>query len=467
MENPELIDEPEAPFTPAAAATFAIVERFGGIRPMASKLDIPVTTVQGWKKRGAIPAARHAEIIAAAARHAIDLTDLDLAFAPEPVNETVAEAGEKAAPRPGVPFASLVTPPLGKTGLNGLWLALATSLFIMIAVFLAFAGFYLVKQKASKLEQRVTMLERSNSVAPALEARLATLEQAVHSFGNTGASPEHLQDIDRRLAEVNTEASQIALLSQKVSDLQTTNGNHELMAQTVASVQSSVQSLAQSLEAMRSKVAQLSSEVADRRLESAHQFALLLSLGQLREAASTSQPFDVELNIARNLAHNDPDFTPDLDALDDYAGDGVATMNDLRVEFSDLASEIVRSNVVGSGKSWFRQALYRLGSVISVRKIGSKSHDNTAEVLVSRAEGKLEEDDLAGAVEALGGLTGLPKDVASAWVEAANRRLAVDAVLARLAGTLIERAEILGAPGAPAPAPTTAPAPAAPADIVP
>ncbi|MFP5511882.1 MAG: mitofilin family membrane protein [Alphaproteobacteria bacterium] len=60
------------------AAVDRIVERFGGIRPMAHKLDTPVTTVQGWKKRGAIPLARHADLRTAAAKHRIKLDDADL-----------------------------------------------------------------------------------------------------------------------------------------------------------------------------------------------------------------------------------------------------------------------------------------------------------------------------------------------------------------------------------------------------
>lgn len=53
-----------------------IIERFGGIRPMASKIDVPVTTVQGWKKRDVIPAARRQLILEAANVNNIDLSDL-------------------------------------------------------------------------------------------------------------------------------------------------------------------------------------------------------------------------------------------------------------------------------------------------------------------------------------------------------------------------------------------------------
>lgn len=53
-----------------------IIERFGGIRPMATKLGVPVTTVQGWKKREAIPLARKELILTAAQEHGVDLSGL-------------------------------------------------------------------------------------------------------------------------------------------------------------------------------------------------------------------------------------------------------------------------------------------------------------------------------------------------------------------------------------------------------
>jgi hypothetical protein len=53
-----------------------IIDRFGGIRPMANKMRVPVTTVQGWKKRGVIPGNRRAEIIRAASDYQVDLAGL-------------------------------------------------------------------------------------------------------------------------------------------------------------------------------------------------------------------------------------------------------------------------------------------------------------------------------------------------------------------------------------------------------
>ncbi len=51
-----------------------IIEMFGGIRPMSAKINVAVTTIQGWKKRDAIPAARKDAILVAAKEQNIDLS---------------------------------------------------------------------------------------------------------------------------------------------------------------------------------------------------------------------------------------------------------------------------------------------------------------------------------------------------------------------------------------------------------
>lgn len=62
---------------PGHLAAAALIARFGGVRPMAGRLGVPVSTVQGWKQRDAIPLARREQIRTAAAEHGIDL-DADM-----------------------------------------------------------------------------------------------------------------------------------------------------------------------------------------------------------------------------------------------------------------------------------------------------------------------------------------------------------------------------------------------------
>ena len=62
----------------AEPAAVSVIGRFGGIRPMAQKLGIAVSTVQGWRERGVIPKGRHGQIRAAAAAAGIDLPEDEL-----------------------------------------------------------------------------------------------------------------------------------------------------------------------------------------------------------------------------------------------------------------------------------------------------------------------------------------------------------------------------------------------------
>jgi hypothetical protein len=94
---------------PAGTAAERIIEKFGGIRPMAHKLEVPVTTVQGWKKRGAIPSARHPDLLAAASRYniTVDQAELDAAA---PADERGAEDAAAVEPASAIPVYEASAP---------------------------------------------------------------------------------------------------------------------------------------------------------------------------------------------------------------------------------------------------------------------------------------------------------------------------------------------------------------------
>ena len=57
----------------STSPALAVIELFGGIRPMAKDLGVAVSTVQGWKERESIPANRHDQIRAAAGKKGLTL----------------------------------------------------------------------------------------------------------------------------------------------------------------------------------------------------------------------------------------------------------------------------------------------------------------------------------------------------------------------------------------------------------
>lgn len=83
-----------------------IIERFGGIRPMAKKMDVAVTTVQGWKKRDVIPAGRRADVIKSAQEHDIELADL----LGEVANQNEGKSPDEIAESVSEPAVSSVEP---------------------------------------------------------------------------------------------------------------------------------------------------------------------------------------------------------------------------------------------------------------------------------------------------------------------------------------------------------------------
>ncbi len=50
-----------------------IVDAFGGVRPMAQKVQRPVSTVKSWKERGSIPDANKPDVLAVAKAEGLDL----------------------------------------------------------------------------------------------------------------------------------------------------------------------------------------------------------------------------------------------------------------------------------------------------------------------------------------------------------------------------------------------------------
>lgn len=161
----------------------ALIKQFGGIRPMATKLGVPVSTVQGWKQRDAIPAARLSEIGAAATANGIVL---DAPPAVETDDGTAVDSEPPGPPPnpartgPGPPVGAPPSPPLRRGG--GFAIALSV---VAVLVSLGAAGGVLWlnsagtgdAQQARAVSQRLEAVEADVAVATTLADRLAALER--------------------------------------------------------------------------------------------------------------------------------------------------------------------------------------------------------------------------------------------------------------------------------------------------
>lgn len=212
----------------------AIIERFGGIRPMAAKVGAPVTTVQGWKKRDVIPGARREDVMKAANENNIDLSDLT--EAPAVASPAVSAVAKSTAKEDSAfidvpardndeitvaPIKQAETKPLppSYTGIDttheelmaaiasGQKKAVSTSVWmtILIGASIVGAGAMVFIPSAKKIQQH--------------DVQLATIENQMSGVNETATSLKDMlpEDMRRRMAELKTEADNIRADIQKTA----------------------------------------------------------------------------------------------------------------------------------------------------------------------------------------------------------------------------------------------------------
>jgi len=448
-----------APEGDSAALTEQIIDRFGGIRPMAAKLDTPVTTVQGWKKRGAIPAARHGDIMTAAGREGIALDAAELAR-----TDPGGSAG-RADPRPaegGVDRPAEMPLTETPTGIRrGGGMALVLSLTsLVVAIGLAAAGwrFYVqpTEKRLAALEARVAATEPGNDLARRLDVleseiaqRPAGTQQAGAQPGSAaaeGAAGDRIAALEQQIAQIRSDSADAEQVAKRLSELQIASGGRELLAQSIRDIQSStaatpgeVERLSTQLKAVGLRLDQVDAVLSQRRQRALRAEAVVLAVGQLRTALRSAKPFTKEVAAVHAITTDDREIGALLDQLQPLSDSGVPTRDELRTDFGRLAPDIVRSAVVGDGSSWWRQTLYRVESVISIRRVGQAVPGDKTDAVVARAEAKLDEDDLQGAIDTLRALAGLPADVAAPWIHDAEQRVAADRAESELTRLAINR----------------------------
>ena len=433
----------------AAALTEKIIDAFGGIRPMAAKLDMPVTTVQGWKKRGAIPAARHPDIVAAAARETI-------AIDPEELEQTD-PGGLNSRLEPRAPGVERPAPSPANGG-GPVALAVASlALLVTLGAGAAAWVFYVqpMEQRVAGLESRVATLEPGSNLVrrlDVLEAEIAQKPPAANAQPSTPggeqtpANGDRLAALEQQVADIKAGSARTEELAKGLSDLQIAAGGRELLAQSIRDIQSStaatqgeVERLDTALKAVGQRLDQVDAVLSERRQRALRAEAVVLAVGQLRAALHTSKPFARETASVRAITADDKEIAALLDQRQPMAEAGVPNEDDLRTDFGRLAPDIVRSAVVGDGSSWWRQMLYRVESVVSIRRVGQGVPGDKTDAIVARAEAKLDEDDIKGAVDSLHALAGLPAQVVAPWLHDAEQRIQVDAAEAELTRLAIDR----------------------------
>ncbi len=514
--------QPEA----AEAPALAIIEAFGGIRPMAKQLGLAVSTVQGWKERSAIPANRHDQIRAAAQKNSINIDPAvlrasahsDGAPAQPQVIEGKATAvsdkgpgkgpGESAkasdgktdkAAGPGKTEASAKldesgrmsaasaaakarpgtseskpeagkgqTPPPSASAAaarrrSGFLPGLGTGVLLAVAVAGATVytqpywrgllgeagapGSDAVTTALDDMEKRLADMQAAmpadNSAAlSGLSERLATLEAAVSQGG--GQDPDTRAALESLNAQMARLTDRLEALEQDLSSLRSLAGTPS------PELSSRLSSEAQRLDELLSAQSELAKRLAEAEdaltaaaaareaAPGSRETLMLLAMLQLRDALRGSGPYDQPLTMLRNLAGDDPALSPIIEPLERRASAGLPSLLDLQASFPDVARRIAAIEVGEEGEGWSAGVLRRVAEAVNLRPVGLVEGDAPTAV-AARAEVKLNNGDLAGALGELDGLDGAAAEAAANWRADAEARLAADRAVSTLGALVSQR----------------------------
>ena len=286
----------------------------------------------------------------------------------------------------------------------------------------------------------------ASAAADELLKRLSNLDvrlDALEDGGQTDSLFAALQAVEERLGVLerglggSAAAEVVAVLTARVDDLE--SGIAETAgAAEVEAIGARIDPLERALAgtARAAELADFEQRVAA--LEKApvsarRTAALVIALGQLRAAVSAGRPYAPELEGLRAIAAplDDGRLDSAIAALEARARAGVPTLDDLRQRFSALATRLVRADALGPDPGWVDKTLDRLSSVVSVRRIG-EIEGASVEAKVARAEARLSEDNLEGAVASLSDLEGAASLALEVWLGDARARLAADRALAEM-----------------------------------
>ena len=485
---------PEAPgprATVEEAPALRVIEAFGGIRPMAAKLGVAVSTVQGWKARGTIPASRHKDVRAAAGAHGVTLDAADPAGrapeeaekagdpepAPSPDEATPAEAAPRQAERrggwlPGFLAGALVLaagvgggvltrdlwapPPAGGNGAATKYLAELESRLSALEgrpsgveprSLEGLASAEEVERLSDALadiDSRIAGLDARVAAPPeglsGLEARMDTLE------AREPAGPADLSEIEGRLDALEArEPAAPVDLSGLEARIEALGARAEAGAETVAALadlRDDLSDLRGKLAATEARLAEADAELASliagertARSAAARQAGAMLDLAQLRDWLRGTAPFAKELVAVRAFAAEDPEMADLLDRLEEHAGSGIPSLEALRRGFPEVARRVVAAGRGEGENDWLGDILRRISDVVSVRPVGEVEGTDPG-AIVARAEVRLDEGNLAGALAELKALQGPAEKEADTWSKEAETRLDAEDAVAELTGRI-------------------------------
>ncbi|MBS28050.1 MAG: hypothetical protein CL566_03875 [Alphaproteobacteria bacterium] len=454
----------------------AIIDAFGGIRPMAGKLDVPVSTVQGWKQRDSIPSARMEAVRSAAADAGITLPDPSDKPSPSAPMEQASDAETAASASkppekpaeddkpPSYPTDSAAGAPPARRGGGGLAvLALLISLAAAGWIWWTTAGPGAAggeNGRISVLEGRVARLgDNLGDPGQAARAELSRDLEAPRARIETIAPPGSdvvLAPLREQLTQLRAEIERLdasppagggglsdarlrALEEEIQNAVQLASTNMQAMSGVILEFDTKLKALADRLDKIGPR--QEAFEAARKQDGAAASQAVTLALAasQLRRDLFGGAPFRAPLDLVRSVAANDPGLADAVATLAGSADAGVTTLPALLAGFAQLVPGVLAGEDVTAEGDLLGQLTRRAREIVRIRRTGADVPGNTTEARLARAEFLLNEGDVDRALEMLATLASPARDAIQPWIEQAQAHVAAHGALATIESRALQR----------------------------
>jgi uroporphyrinogen-III synthase len=460
-----------------------VIDGFGGLRPLAQRLGITASTVQGWKKRGTIPEARVESVLDAAQEDGINTemfwqeghkkmtgdeqnTETETKAEAEKrerderrrsedrrVKHTAKDArGTVRAPtyvgqerREGFDrraYEARQKERIKHEKMKFLNHTVVTAAFMFTAI--AGAGLFLMAPEYFELQQRAeraTQLEKEieqlrahaplAAPAPKSASMGAALNHQIEKMGDLSTYVSTAVGDAAGAMQTGSLRSLIQVLNNAQS-MRNIEGGGDMLSRSLSTLKNILSSspsdpnaVNAAVDAARQHDAGLKGLLGSVAVKDLAAAAMLLTLNEFRSNIDNHRPYAQDLAVLEKFAGNDPVMNKSLQKLAPYAEKGVMSRDALQTEFKGLAGDIVTAKLQGADLSVKDQALKRLRRLVKIRKtddVEGKSPD----AVVARAQIMLNKGDVKGAVAQLKTLEGEPAQVAQPWVENASGYVAAN-----------------------------------------
>ena len=287
-----------------------------------------------------------------------------------------------------------------------------------------------LSQELSKALSRLEAVEKSM-------AGVREMAEAAAAVDQTEQAKQSLQRLGDRLTALERSRGDDAAVEQHLAQLREARAQSKDLADRLARLEQSRQSdgvSGEALAGMEKRLAAVEQRPATGGGVTSNQAAIVLAVGQLRDAASGGGAYQRQYDAVKSMTGDDPGFAAPLMTLAKQAKTGVAGLVALRQEFGQLAGAIVTKAKGQTAQSWLGKAAARVGALVTVRRTEG-GEPGTVETLVAAGEKQLAAGNLAGAVTAIEGIGPISSDAAAvvaSWLGRAKTRLAVERALSAL-----------------------------------